>query len=121
MIFLFFSRDEIVFSIFLSSFAEFTFGITIPSIPFCTISLRSASAKPDSGEFVLTKTSGEYFFLCLSVFYINVLAFFFSLSGTESSRSKHTISAGSDFAFSKNLELFPGTKTRLRNRYAFND
>jgi len=48
-----------VFSIFLSSFAEFTFGITTPSIPFCTISLRSASTKPDSGEFVLTKTSGE--------------------------------------------------------------
>ena len=72
---------------------------------------------PDSGEFVLTKTSGEYFFLCLSVFFIKTLAFFFSLSGTESSRSKQTMSAGSDFAFSKNLGLLPGTKTKLRNRF----
>jgi len=31
------------------------------------------------------------------------------------------MSAGSDFAFSKNLGLFPGTKTRLRNRFAIND
>jgi len=48
---------------------------------------------PDSGEFVLTKTSAKYFFLCLSVFFISALAFFFSLSGTESSRSKQTMSA----------------------------
>ena len=89
----------------------------IPSIPLCTISLRSASILPDSGEFVLTNTSGEYSFLCFSVFFINDLAFFFSLSGTESSRSKQTMSAGNDFAFSKNLGLFPGTKTRLRNRF----
>ena len=45
---------------------------------------------------------------------INFRAFFFSTSGTESSRSKHTISADKDFAFSKNLGLFPGTKIRLR-------
>jgi len=27
------------------------------------------------------------------------------------------MSAGRDFAFSKNLGLFPGTKTRLRKRF----
>jgi hypothetical protein len=58
---------------------------------------------------------------CLSVFFIKALAFFFSLSGTESSRSKQTIKAAIDFAFSKNLGLLPGTKTRLRNRFAIND
>ena len=32
-------------------------------------------------------------------------------------KSKQTISPESDFAFSKNRGLFPGTKTRLRKRF----
>ena len=60
LIFRFFSIDKMVFSIFLISFAEFTLGMIIPSIPFCTISFRSASILLESGEFVLTKTDAEY-------------------------------------------------------------
>jgi hypothetical protein len=69
---------------------------------------------PELGEFVLTKIEDLYNFRAFNADLINFRAFVFSLSGTESSKSKQTISDWSVFAFSKNLELFPGTKMRLR-------
>ena len=64
-------------------------------------------------------TEAEKSLRSFNFFEINVLASCFSLSGTESSKSKQTISAGRDFAFSKNLGLFPGTKIKLRKRFVF--
>jgi hypothetical protein len=77
-------------------------------------SLRSFGIFPEIGELVRTKIDDLYYFRDFNAFLISFRAFTFSMSGTESSKSKQTISACSFFAFSRNLELFPGTKIRLR-------
>ncbi len=52
--FRFFSSIVIILIIFASSRELFTFGITIPSRPFWTISAKSSGILPEAGEFVLT-------------------------------------------------------------------
>jgi len=76
---------------------------------------------PDAGELVRTKIEDLYDLLDFNADLISFLAFAFSLSGTESSRSKQTMSACRFFAFSRNLELFPGTKIRLRKSMILNN